>query len=48
MVLAIARDLPRYEASSPTLRAELERDDLWAAWLAWLRQTVGRSGFTVQ
>jgi hypothetical protein len=36
-----------YEASSPSLRAELERDDLWVAWLDWLRRTVNHGGFLV-
>ncbi len=43
----IEEALDRYEASPPQLRAELEGDDLWAAWLDWLRQTVSRGGFTV-
>ncbi|RKN42835.1 hypothetical protein D7223_22385 [Micromonospora endolithica] len=37
-----------YQGSSPSLRAELERDDLWVAWLDWLRQTVQHGGFTVR
>ena len=37
-----------YQASSPSLRAELEGDDLWVAWLDWLRETVSHGGFTVR
>ncbi|MEU7609123.1 hypothetical protein [Micromonospora sp. NPDC049204] len=37
-----------YQASSPSVRAELDGDDLWAAWLDWLRETVSHGGFTVR
>ncbi|MEU4570489.1 hypothetical protein [Micromonospora sp. NPDC023956] len=37
-----------YRTSSQRLRAELERDALWVAWLDWLGQTVSHGGFTVR
>ncbi|MFE9203314.1 hypothetical protein [Micromonospora sp. NPDC007230] len=43
----IEQALNLYQASSPSLRAELEGDDLWVAWLDWLRRTVSHGGFTV-
>ncbi|MEU0155017.1 hypothetical protein, partial [Micromonospora fulviviridis] len=43
----IEQALTLYQASSPSLHAELERDDLWVTWLDWLRQTVNHGGFTV-
>ena len=30
----------RYQASSPSLRAELEADDLWRSWVEWLQETA--------
>jgi hypothetical protein len=44
----IEQALNCYEASSPSLRADLEEDDLWMAWLDWLRETVSHGGFTVR
>lgn len=44
----IEEALNSYQASSPSLRIKLEQDDLWVAWLDWLRQTVGHGGFTVR
>lgn len=44
----VEQALDCYQASSPSLRAELERDDLWVAWLDWLRLTVMHGGFTVR
>ncbi|MFJ7268696.1 hypothetical protein ACIQV3_18970 [Streptomyces sp. NPDC099050] len=40
--------LNRYAVSSPTIRSELEADQLWCDWLGWLRETDGRGGFTVE
>ncbi len=44
----IEEALDCYRTSSPSLRAELERDDLWVNWLDWLRGTVSHGGFTVE
>ncbi|WP_422734425.1 hypothetical protein ACN26Y_05515 [Micromonospora sp. WMMD558] len=44
----IEQALDCYQASSPILRAALEGDDLWAAWIDWLRQTVSHGGFVVR
>lgn len=43
----IEQALNLYQASSPSLRAELEGDDLWVSWLDWLRETFRHGGFTV-
>ncbi|TWJ26665.1 hypothetical protein [Micromonospora sagamiensis] len=40
--------LSYYQASSLRLRVDLERDELWLAWLDWLRQAVSHGGFTVR
>ncbi|HEX8631381.1 MAG TPA: hypothetical protein VF755_24745 [Catenuloplanes sp.] len=37
-----------YQASAPSLRAELDGEDLWVAWLDWLRGTVSHGGFIVE
>ncbi|GAB3174095.1 hypothetical protein FHX75_14320 [Micromonospora palomenae] len=44
----IEQALSCYQASSPSLRAELEGDDLWVAWLDWLRQAISHGGFAVE
>lgn len=44
----IEQALNSYQASAPILRAELEGNDLWVAWLDWLRETVDHGGFTVE
>jgi hypothetical protein len=36
----IRQALGRYQASSPSLRAELEADDLWRSWVEWLQETA--------
>ncbi|MET8232096.1 hypothetical protein ABZS77_15640 [Micromonospora sp. NPDC005298] len=36
-----------YEASPADLRAECEADELWVAWLGWLREARAHGGFTV-
>ncbi|WP_327309076.1 hypothetical protein OG730_40960 [Streptomyces sp. NBC_01298] len=40
--------LNRYEISAPTLRFELEADQLWCDWIGWLRETAGGGGFSVE
>jgi hypothetical protein len=43
----INQALGRYEAASAALRCELEADQVWQRWLAWLRETADHGGFIV-
>ena len=43
----IRQALGRYQASTLSLQAELEADDLWRSWIEWLRVTADHGGFTV-
>ncbi len=43
----IRQALGRYQASTPSLQAELQADDQWRRWVEWLRVTADHGGFTV-
>ncbi|WP_200882750.1 hypothetical protein [Amycolatopsis sp. MJM2582] len=43
----IGQALERYATAPAVLRSELEADELWRDWLAWLRETSGHGGFIV-